>query len=157
MEYNFAAVVFSIVILSTSQVANAQSVWTCSSPGFGQTGRVFIERFEISGTEVIENDGVIEHHYTILQDNEFGLVAVWSTSEREEYDHPYVGAEVIIIGKQTNEFKRSAVTNANHGPNFARALVGASRINRRRRQALDLPDQIMSMAAPSRSTVMSAQ
>jgi hypothetical protein len=80
--------------------------------------KAFISRFRIVGADIIEDDE-FQHHYKILQDNESGIVAVWSISERQEHDHPYVGGEIIIIYKQTNEFKLSAVTNANHGPNLA--------------------------------------
>jgi hypothetical protein len=86
-------------------------------PGFNKhNAKPYIDRFRIVGADIIQ-EAKIQIHYKILQNNDYGLVAVWSISESQAHDHTYVGAEAIIIDKQTNEFKIVAITDTNHLPN----------------------------------------
>jgi hypothetical protein len=103
------AFLICILFAFVSPAAFAQSVWTCTWAGYGNGSKPVISRFRIVGGDVV--DDTFQQHYRILQNNTYGLVAAWSISEIEPNKRdPSVGAFLIVIDKQTNEFKTVTVT-----------------------------------------------
>jgi hypothetical protein len=99
------AFLISILFVIVSPAAFAQTVWTCTwAAGYGTGSKPVISRFRVVGGEVVDDKW--QQHYRILQDNTYSLVAAWSISEIEPHNRrPSVGAFIIVIDKQTNEFK----------------------------------------------------
>jgi hypothetical protein len=97
-----------------SHATLAQSVWTCTWPGYGNGGKPVISRFRLVENDIVDDRWQL--HYRILQNNSYGLVAAWSIAEIEPNNrYPSVGTFVIVIDKQTNEFKTGTVSIS--GPN----------------------------------------
>jgi hypothetical protein len=71
--------------------------------GSGTVSDPVLTRFEVSPPDLI--DAKHHHHYRILQNNDFGLVAASSIAEIEEGQKgPTVGAYTVVINKGTGEF-----------------------------------------------------
>jgi hypothetical protein len=99
-----------ILVAVASPAAFAQSVWTCTFQGYGNDNKPVIKRFRVVGADVVVDDQ-FQQHYQIVQNNAYGLVAEWSISAIEPDNHsPSVGEFLIVINKQTNEFKAVTVT-----------------------------------------------
>jgi hypothetical protein len=103
------------IVLTCGLSASAAETWTCSYKDFSDDRRTVTERFvEIDGYMVQAKYGT---KYRILENNEHGLVAVWSTSWLER-GTPNVGSYTIVISKKTGVFLTSET------------LIGANAIGR---------------------------
>jgi hypothetical protein len=95
-----------LAFLSCATCAEAAEAWTCTYTvpiGSGTVSDPVLTRFEVSPPDLIEAKH--HHHYRILQNNDFGLVAASSISEIEEAQKdPTVGAFTVVINKRTGEF-----------------------------------------------------
>jgi hypothetical protein len=117
------AFLICILVAITSRAAFAQSVWTCTWPGYGNGGKPVIGRFRVVGNDVVDDEWQL--HYKILQNNTYGLVAAWSISEIEpNRRYPSVGTFLIVIDKQTNVLKTSAVAigEQNYAPSVGTCI-----------------------------------
>ena len=118
-----SAFLICILVAIASRAALAQSVWTCTWPGYGNGGKPVIGRFRVVGNDVVDDKWQL--HYKILQNNTYGLVAAWSISEIEpNLRYPSVGTFLIVIDKQTNVFKTSTVTigEQNYAPSIGTCI-----------------------------------
>jgi len=88
--------------LAAPAIAQAEDAWSCNYSGPLSTGPTLI-RFQVSGTTLIEAE--FKDRYSILENNEYGLVATHAVS-RVEKDHkqPTIGAFTVVISKGTGEF-----------------------------------------------------
>ncbi len=89
-------------------VDNVES-WTCSYRGYqireNESPRAVIVRFTVDDQELVE--GSQGQRYRILQNNEYGLIAAWSSSEVEPgKSDPTIAAFAIAIDKRTGFFSR---------------------------------------------------
>src|SRR5262245_31945992 len=83
--------------------ADAQEIWTCTYPGYGQ--RPVLTRFRVEGNYLVDG----EYRYTILENNNLGLVAVRAFANLHEQRGPEIGSFVVLINKKTRQFKHASV------------------------------------------------
>jgi hypothetical protein len=94
-----------IVVYRTSPIAGvaAQEIWTCTYPGLSQGRRPVIVRYRQEDEFLMEDKW--KERYQILQNNQFGLIAIWSISEIEGGNaEPSIGARTLVINKSSGEF-----------------------------------------------------
>jgi hypothetical protein len=85
--------------------ARAQETWVCAWPGV-PADQTVIRKFQVNGDDLIA--GNPPEKFTILQNNEFGIVAAHSFAEIERYYvEPAIGAYVVLINKQNGKFQLS--------------------------------------------------
>ena len=73
--------------------------WRCVRPPFSGTGLVEEAFLRIGDTLVNERWGTT---YTVLEDNEDALIAVWSNSDPQ--DGPGIIGSLILIDKRSGEY-----------------------------------------------------
>ena len=94
-----------IVVYLTIPIAGVadQEIWTCTYPGFSQGRCPVIVRYRQEGELLMEDKW--KERYQILQNNQFGLIAIWSISEIEGGNaEPSIGARTLVINKSSGEF-----------------------------------------------------
>jgi hypothetical protein len=88
------------ITVAFCQPVEAADVWTCSYPGWPD-GHAIIDRFrEVNGFFV---EDTFKLKYQILQNNQYGVVAVWSFSDVEN-GSPGILGRTIVINKATGDF-----------------------------------------------------
>jgi hypothetical protein len=93
-------IILFAVIASTAS-ARAES-WACAF-NYGSNNPPTLIRFQLAPPDLIETSH--GDHYRLLQNNEYGLVAVSSFSEIEkDQARPSVGGSLVVIDKATGEF-----------------------------------------------------
>lgn len=106
---NFA---ICIALCLTAFVAHAADIWTCTYPDLS-TKELLTTEFPIIRDELIEDD-VFQLRFKILQNTDYGLVAVWSIADMEENfpnkKTPTIGIIAMVINKKTGELLRSITT-----------------------------------------------
>jgi hypothetical protein len=87
--------------LAYVSLARAET-WTCT---FTLTGNTYFMRFDVSPPDLVETAMVSGHRYRIVQNNAFGIIATRPIAEvRASETNPTVGANTVVIAKQTGEF-----------------------------------------------------
>ena len=99
MKLRWASLI-CILIATSPPAGYAQSVWTCTWPGYGNGGKPVISKFRVVGEDIVDDRWRL--HCRILQSNTYCLVAAWSISEIEPNNrYPSVGAFLIVIAEST--------------------------------------------------------
>ena len=98
--------VVAITLLACETLARAADRWTerwtCTYADL--VAKPVLLSFELSPPELVETS-VFHEHYRILQNNDYGVVAVASISKIEQgHALPTVGATTVVINKGTGEF-----------------------------------------------------
>ena len=95
-------IIVALVIVFAAVNGAWAEAWTCTYMMEGLK-EPFLQRFLVAGNDLI--DPKTTDHYSLLQNNEYGLVATNAFAEilRSEAG-PTVGAFTIIINKTTGEF-----------------------------------------------------
>jgi hypothetical protein len=103
----FALMILTLAIsraAALSATARADDIWTCA---YAYQGGTLMEEYAVSDHRLIVRSGVKSigpFDYQILQDNEYGIVAVSSISAIEQgQTQPTIGAVSIVINKRTFE------------------------------------------------------
>jgi hypothetical protein len=93
--------------------ARAQETWVCAYT-WSSADQTVIRKFQVNGDDLIDssqdagNPFEKPEKFTILQNNEFGIVAAQSFAEMERYYvEPAIGAYVVLINKQNGKFQQS--------------------------------------------------
>jgi len=96
-------IIFFILFIATAlsgRVASAAEVWTCTYPSFPEKRPVIVRYHETNGF-LIDDDS--KHKYQILQNNQYGLIAVWSFIGESE-SLVTITAATIEINKTNGDF-----------------------------------------------------
>jgi hypothetical protein len=96
------SLIISLLLTFICATSASAEGWTCTylfSSGVQPT----LIQFELSPPDLINTK--LHEHYRILQNNDYGLVAVSSIAEIEQgKQQPTVGAATVVIDKGTGEF-----------------------------------------------------
>jgi hypothetical protein len=88
----------------------AQETWVCAYT-WSSADQTVIRKFQINGDDLIDSSqdaGNPPEKFTILQNNEFGIVAARSFAEISPYYVELsIGAFVVLINKQNGKFQLS--------------------------------------------------
>jgi hypothetical protein len=117
----------SILGFAVPSIAADQQRWTCTWPGFSADRAPVIVRFSRDQNDLVESDFGL--HYRILQDNDFGLIAVWSIAEIEHgHAEPSIGTMTLVINKKSGALVRANALldepDAVNQPTHGRCIAG---------------------------------
>jgi len=102
MKYLIVAITLLACATSARAADRWTERWTCTYPDL--VAKPVSLSFELSPPELVETS-VFHEHYRILENNDYGVVAVSSISKIElGHTQPTVGATTVVINKGTGEF-----------------------------------------------------
>lgn len=97
------SIIFSILLVAMALIsrgASAADVWTCTYPSFPEKRPVIARYHENSGF-LIDDDS--KQKYQILQNNQYGVIAVWSSAGQSD-SRVVITAATIEINKTNGDF-----------------------------------------------------
>ena len=100
----------ALELLLTTAAGAAES-WTCSYSSYGPQKEPVSVVYQLSGDTLNETSKLVSvdmtMKYKVVKNDDFGLVAVYTTTAHDSGRPIHVYATTVIIAKQSNEYVRA--------------------------------------------------